>query len=364
LTTHLWILNEELGWKQDWITRKEWKNLGSGWVRLCAVFPFYERAAQTQTDPLKNQLDDRNEFSKLVIGCGHPLGEGCDSIHFVQKLDMESFSSRLEDILNLPSTQMTSIDPLQRRKFHVEYLRFAVWCLLHSFGVVLSHRSELIDKEHAEMCTTSPVQGVDPGMPPRTKLALLSSQQMYILTNAPSVNKPILIMGRAGTGKTFLLVEKIKQLHQLSKREQRDFKALVVVRWMNHGLYWQLRDKLSHLGDRVHICPVNGGRKALTQELKDAVDRRGIQYVFVDQLEDFINPEMMEVLKVLEAFHRLLSTKLQLLWFLWNGKAYLSVLEDSDYIPKMSDDEQRHGKGTTTCSTYQHLSIFCAWYYV
>jgi hypothetical protein len=259
---------------------------------------------------------------------------------------MESFSNRLEEILKLPITQTASIDPLQRKRFHVEYLRFAVWCLLHSFGVVLSHRSELMDKEHVEMCAKGPGQAIAPGMTSRTKLALLSSQQMYILTNSPSVNKPVLIMGRAGTGKTFLLVEKIKQLDAFFK--DKAFKALVVVQWQNHGLYWQLRDKLSHLGDRVQICSLNGSLEVLAEVLEDAIAKEGVQYVIVDQLEDFIK-HRTEVMEEMCDFHRLFRFKLQMLWFSWNGKAYLSDLNDSDYIPDMSEDEQRHGKGTSSC---------------
>ena len=161
-------------------------------------------------------------------------------------------------------------------------------------------------------------------------------------------------MGLSGTGKTFLLLAKLKQLqeHKLLKS---DAKALVIVAATQESLYWDLTEKLSPFGNYVLIdrvkyplgVPVFASLKELLEKTTD------VKFIFVDQMEDLISNDtdfMIELSLLSKDFNE----KFRLMWVLWNGKGATShIFEDgwsrSDQFIKevsfLNDAEQLYGKG-------------------
>ena len=309
LIIHLSKLNEELEWKEDWIERKDWTQLKGFWVKLCAFFPRFD-----------GKPGDEQAFKTMVK---EKIGNGAENIQFIHNQSLFSDLKRLLDIeaTVVPVVPPSSIDPQQHKKMlTLSYLQTAVWCLLHSFGVILSHRSNLIDQEHENLCQVAPSQILTTGMSPRTTLALLTAKQMHILTSSPTAQKPVLILGKAGTGKTFLVRMKIKQLAENNKLKI-DAKALVVVHPRNYMLLQDLKLQLSYLGDKVVICARNGTLKGLAEELKKDLANGGFKYVFLDQLEDFVKVRTKVVAELKDLF-KILSDDSQLMWILGNGRHY------------------------------------------
>jgi hypothetical protein len=138
-----------------------------------------------------------------------------------------------------------------------------------------------------------------------------------------------LIIGGAGTGKTFLVARKIETL---SKNLTTDTKVLVVVEGHQVGLYWELKRKYSCYKDNVEVCCVDHDDSKQLQSLRDFIQARieagKVKYVFVDQLEDFV-AKKTHVVKELEGFCEVI--KCELLWFLWNGQSRLGSSRSSQF---------------------------------
>ena len=352
LTTHLSKLNDEVKLDQDWIKGKKWEGLKNYWIKLCAVFPCYE--------------DNQNVAKNKVEKAQAALGGDCSDIFFVCKTDLTSSVGWLEKMLDLPQPSNSWYGPIWRwwhwfaapflkRRQTVEYLKVFVWCLLHSFGVILAQRSKLIDEKHTAAFTEEPKNTPIS----KTDVAFLTAQQYYVLNNSAHAEKPALIIGAPGTGKTFLLLAKLKQLQDQGLLKS-DAKALVILEATQGCLYWDLREKLSPFGDKVLISQLRAVQsyngdvfRGLQMLLKGTT---GVGFVFVDQVEDFIfiNTRIMdEISSLCQGFKN--GKTFCLMWFLWNGMTRganpdildlrMRPLHPSIYVPALDDSEQLYGKG-------------------
>jgi hypothetical protein len=316
-------LRHELGWKQECLTQEE------DWVRLCGVFPFFEGNAR-----------DDLAFSRLARKMTRESDRRVDFL-YASHLRDPGFASTVEDMLDIVSLSSPT-EPQQRKISTLEYLKGATWCLLHSVGVILHHRSRLMDEELARHCRDGPSDNARQGSSEQTELALLSAEQMYILTNKPPTRKLVIILGRAGTGKTFLLLAKIKRLDELRLLHKQS-KAIVLVHGKNIGLYWQLKRRLWYLRQKVLVHPYHGSFEDLKGYVALSM-KRGYKYVFVDQLEDFLpsfrgDPEREELffIEELEGLYQILKEKARLVWLFWNGKDDEQDWDDSGRLRFLND---------------------------
>ncbi len=333
--THMSRLNDELSLGFDCADRDQ-RYLQQSWVKLCVVFPNFDGCDQ-----------DKQEFLTRVENV---FGPGSSNIAFLTKADVELFQAHLEALL--PPPALPGLNVTETAGNARKYFQMATWCLFHTFGMILSHRSKVIDKEHSTYIASGVGSGHGDPAAQQTQIALLTPLQMYILANQRHPEKPALILGSAGTGKTFLLVGKIKLLREKDLINEQA-KALVIVHADQCGLYAQLKAKLDPFGPAVVIRSVdrNGRKKkpkVLLDFLKTSNSMQGVKYVFVDQLEDFVE-RSTDVLAELAAFneYRRQNPQIQLLWFLWNGKA--GFRHDVTHLPDIVRDVTESIYGTGTC---------------
>jgi hypothetical protein len=343
LLTHLLNLNRELNLGFDWIAPSRdpnwlqgsnWRKLQTCWVKLCVVFPDYSDG------PL-----DKVKFGNLAE---KTLGVGSSNVHFLTRNDVGAFSAQLEAWLassgaaSEPGLLLSSEGMNRARQ---TYQKVSMWCLLHTFGMILSQRSRLIDEEHSRVLTSGA------GEPStlsswKTPIALLTARQLFILANEHNKEKPVLIVGSAGTGKTFLLLGKLKQLKENNLLHD-EAKALVIIEHGQVCLHTILKGQLAIFGAAVILRTYKYGRGKKLRGVLDVLKREGelVKYLFVDQLEDFID-QNTKVLQELERFHQYCCEhrQLQLMWFMWNARAGFE--HDGAHVPNILDEtDADQGKG-------------------
>ncbi len=329
LMTHLLMLNRELAlgfnWlppnkKHDWVRGCNWQNLEGCWVQVCVVFPHYT----------KNTFVKAN-FDKLMK---EKHGVRSSNIRFMNGNDVKEFSAlQLEAMFCRaePATgSMAKADEISNSR--LTYQKVAAWCLLHTFGTIIHRRSQLIDQEQSEALTACvcPIADCECSMLPhqKTAIALLTGPQRSILNQRHDRKKPVLIVGSAGTGKTFLLLAKVKQLHE-DKKLSKTSKALVVIEEHQVGLRMFLEDMFTRFDETVilRIAPRSHDKDQLgLTGVLDVLIEAGecVKYLFVDQMEDFLWVET-DILELLAPFRK--HEQLELMWFLWNGR--LMLLEEN-----------------------------------
>jgi predicted AAA+ superfamily ATPase len=149
----------------------------------------------------------------------------------------------------------------------------------------------------------------------KTLIALLTPTQMAYITNDAS-NQPLLIIGSAGTGKTFLVMNKIKQLRQRITEVAR---AMVIAKCDQMCLLHTLKNDLRDY-EHVVIEPVNClSLEELVEHLNNRIPE-DIKFVFVDQLEDFVHDQHTD--DSIRNNLCLKSGKFDVAWFLWNSGMY------------------------------------------
>jgi hypothetical protein len=316
--THLWMLNRELKLGLDWLPRSrridwvqgvEWQNLKDCWVKLCVVFPDY----------LGNDTD-RTAFEDLAE---RMFVRGSGNIRFLTKNDVENFSSQLETMLDAADVaQPASRVPPKGEEMSPSRLfhKVAVWCLLQTFGLVLSQRSQKMDEELRQALSTTPDRAgaLSTSSRQKTRIALLTEKQRFILNPENDQDKPVLIVGDSGTGKTFLLLAKLRQLQEENLLTE-TAKALVIIEERQVFMRMFLEDTLgSEFGGIVTLRsakqssrPLGGVLDVLNEE------REHVKYLFVDQVEDYLHRDT-DLMDALLPFCE--HKQLQLMWFLYNGR--------------------------------------------
>ncbi len=219
-------------------------------------------------------------------------------------------------------------DPeVMARDGRLQCMKVTAWCFLHTFGLVLNRTSSAVDREmedkclkDAAYCESGDKSTLDSGESQKTLIALLTPPQMAIITNDVS-NQPLLIVGSAGTGKTFLVMNKIKQLHSSSagQRITAVSRAMVIAKCDQICLLHTLKNALREY-EHVVVEPVDClSLEELVVHLNNHIPE-DIKYVFVDQLEDFVNES--SAASIVENQLRLKSGKFDVSWFLWNSGIY------------------------------------------
>jgi hypothetical protein len=232
-------LEDENSVERTWVQKSNWRALRACWVKLCVVFPNYT-----------GDVLEENGFSNLAK---ENFGEGSSNVILITGKDVSSFSSQLESMLS--STDASESSPSVApnadgmSSSRLLYEKVATWCLFHTFGLILSQRSKKIDIEHDNMLTTFVRAGAGElatTLQRKTPVALLTVRQRSILNYEHSGKKPVLIVGAAGTGKTFLLLAKIKQLQEENKLSK-TAKALVIIHESQVCLRMFLKTSLTSL---------------------------------------------------------------------------------------------------------------------
>ena len=261
-----------------------------------------------------------------------------------------SFSSKLLDMINLrpestPTTVSLDCEKRRKKKVTEDFLKISTWCLLHSFGLILSQVAKSIREPLQPDC-------------PNAKQSILSPVQKALVTQPLRNRKPVLIMGSTGTGKTFTALEKINNIFDCGLLSA-DAKAIYIVKSSQLCLSWWLKKKLAVFGELVEVAMADSF-KSLMKMLEDTTTTADVKYVFVDQLEDFIDPNT-DVFELLKLLRLTLLDRFELMWILWNGKAKTyghaalesigrDVIFDCDHVPKGMNDDLSTVQGSFVAS--------------
>ena len=346
LMAHFSRFCDELNLRQGRFESQEWKELSKhdDWIKLCAVFPFYD--GDVFDDDVRLLWKKAREAIYFAHSAyPHQHGKAYiirpENVIFKSKRDLELDECWLEHMLGLhhgpsisASDDTPSITRDYLRKLWTEaYMEITCWCLLGTFGTILRLRSKKSDEENPEYSKGSSTGILDTDLCQITSTntahlqqpTLLTAEQNYILTNmAPTTDKPVLILGSSGTGKTFLLLEKIKQLQECGLLRQ-DARAIIFVDKNQICLFSWLKKETAPFGDRVDICRVNPDQEGRLEGLADLIEEQtkssSVKYVFVDQLEDLIN-ERTNIDRELTLLQETLQKRkcVILMWVLWNSQ--------------------------------------------
>jgi hypothetical protein len=190
---------------------------------------------------------------------------------------------------------------------------FFVFVML-SHGVLVIRTDDKIDKE---------------------TMALLSPDQVSILNEKKKIRpedekkKPVLIVGGAGTGKTFLVLMKLQKLKEQGRLNEYhraviaiSQKSTAFTAWMQYELHKR------KLRDLVDLCHIDGSTLRAFQSSLESIlqEHDSAKFIFFDQIEDYLG-ELLNFKEAVDSIKLLSETK-DFVWLLLNHEDLNAVSEE------------------------------------
>jgi hypothetical protein len=198
------------------------------WVQTCLVLPNYSAGSPAGLEYLEEAMRELALEPSEVLDRSQLGFEDGAAKHF----DLYSwFKERL----------VTSAGPVDAGATSA-CQKLACWCLLHCTGILFRQLSAKMDGvlTHAE-----PPPFLSGG---KDTVALLTHAQYKVYHSdctVPSLKPAILILGGAGTGKTFVILEKLKKLHREGKLDNYN-KGMFICFHANNCLMTQVSRPLNY----------------------------------------------------------------------------------------------------------------------